>query len=159
MQRLANSPRRRHADKLGRHDASRRVLGIREELIEGLPRFDVQLGEKLVAGRRFEVPEYFGSPIGGNGLEELDGPRHRLRHEQLGSVLEPTLVEDFSGPLQGHRQEHRRSGFRRHGVQPLDDVGNVLVGNAAAKAAGIEGLSRVCDVVHGSPLPDSRQAR
>jgi len=54
-----------------------------------------------------------------------------LRHEQLGSVLEPRLVEDFNGPLQGHRQEHRRSGFRRHGVQPLDDVGD-----DAAKAAG-----------------------
>jgi len=82
-----------------------------------------------------------------------------LRHEQLGSVLEPRLVEDFNGPLQGHRQEHRRSGFRRHGVQPLDDVGDVLIRQRRRESGGVEGLNHVCDVVHGSPLPDSRQAR
>jgi hypothetical protein len=129
--------------QLGRHDASRRVLGIGEQLIEGLPRFDVQLGEKLVADRRFDVPENFGSAIGGNGLEKLDCPHHRLRHEQLGGVLEPRLIEDFRGPLQGHRQEHRRSGFRRLGVQPLDDVGNVLVRQRRRENARVEGLNRV----------------
>jgi hypothetical protein len=69
--------------------------------------------------------------------------RHRLRHERLGGVLEPRLIEDFRGPLQGHRQEHRRSGFRRLGVQPLDDVGNVLVRQRCRENGRVEGLNRV----------------
>jgi hypothetical protein len=105
------------------------------------------------------VPEDFGAPIGGNGLEKLDCPRHRLRYEQLGSVLQPRLVEDFRGPFQGHRQEHRRSGFKRLRVQPLDNVGNVLVRQRCRESGRAEALNRVCDVIHGSPLPESRQAR
>jgi hypothetical protein len=156
LQCLCNGPRRRNADKLGRHDASRRVVGIGQQLIEGLPRFDIQVGEKLLPGRRFEVPEDFGSTIGGDGLEKLDCPHHRLRHEQLSGVVQPRLVEDFRGPLMGHRQEDRRGGFNGLRVQPLDDVGNVLIRQPRRESGRVEGVNRVCDIVHGSPLPDSR---
>jgi hypothetical protein len=112
----------------------------------------------LVTGRCFEVPEDFGSPIGGNGLEKLDCPQHRLRHDQLSGVLQPRLVEDFRRPLKGHRQENRRGGLNGLRVQPLDDVGDVLI-SQRRESGRVEGLNRVCDVVHGSPLPESRQAR
>ncbi len=47
--------------------------------------------------------------------------------KQLSGVLQPRLVEDFRRPLKGHRQEDRRGGFNGLRVQPLDDVGDVLI--------------------------------
>ena len=115
---------------------------------------DIELGEKLVAPWRFQVPEDVGAPIGGDCLEKLDCPLGRLRREQFRGVLQPRLVEDLHGALHGHCQERRRCSFERLGVEALDDVGGMVLSEPGRQSVRDKGCSRVDDIVHGPPLLD-----
>ena len=123
MQHLGDAPGRGNGDELRRHDRTRTVFGIGEQLLHRLARLGGEQGGELLAHGFIEVVEEVDDAVERHQGKDRRGSVAGQALDDGGAVLECRLVQHLDGLVARQRGDDVRRLFGFECIEDVDDVG------------------------------------